>query len=149
MTSKNVVKQIAAAAGFLALTFAPAISRAQSNSQQPPAQNQTTPATPAPAQPRGRKHGAMAGLNLTDDQKAQFKKIHDSTKSQVDAVKTDESLSFDQKTAKIHELRRDARMQMVKLLTPEQRQQMRANIREMRAARREKEQPQQQAQPQG
>ena len=49
-------------------------------------------------------------------------------------MKTDESLTAEQKEAKIHQLRRAARVQMVKLLTPEQRQQMRANIRALRAA---------------
>jgi Spy/CpxP family protein refolding chaperone len=41
-------------------------------------------------------------------------------------------------------------MQMVKLLTPEQRQQMKANVRALRASRREKQQQQPpQTQPQG
>lgn len=95
-------------------------------------------------------HGAMKGLNLTDDQKAGMKKIHESTKSQVDALNQDESLTADQKEAKIHQLRHSARMQMVKLLTAEQRQQMRANVRALRASRREqrKQQPPQ-TQPQG
>ena len=66
-----------------------------------------------------------------------MKKIHESTKAQLEAVNKDESLTADQKAAKIHQLRRSARMQMVKLLTPEQRQQMRANVRAMRASRRE------------
>jgi Spy/CpxP family protein refolding chaperone len=65
-------------------------------------------------------------------------------------VKKDESLTAEQKEAKIHQLRHSGRMQMVKLLTPEQRQQMRANVREMRASHREKRQQQPpQAQPQG
>jgi Spy/CpxP family protein refolding chaperone len=62
----------------------------------------------------------------------------------MEAVNKDESLSADQKAAKTHQLRHGARMQMVKLLTPEQRQQM-------RASRREKQQQQQppRTQPQG
>src|SRR5208282_1990035 len=149
MIRNSVTKQIAVAAGFLALTFAPGISRAQSGSQ-PQAQDQSQAAPAAPAQHEGRMHGAMQGLNLTDDQKAAVKKIHESTKAQLDTVNKDESLTADQKAAKIHQLRHGARMQMVKLLTPEQRQQMRANVRALRAARREKQQqPQPQAQPQG
>jgi Spy/CpxP family protein refolding chaperone len=147
MISKNLTKQMAVAAGFLALTFAPGISRAQSGAQAP-AQDQSQAAPAAPARHEGRMHGAMQGLNLTDDQKAGMKKIHESTKAQLDAVGKDDSLTADQKAAKIHELRHGARMQMVKLLTPEQRQQMRANVRAMRAAHREKQQ-QPQAQPQG
>jgi Spy/CpxP family protein refolding chaperone len=149
MIRNSITKQIAIAAGFLALTFAPGISRAQ-GSAQAPAQDQSQAAPAAPAQREGRMHGAMKGLNLTDDQKAQMKTIHESTKTQLDAVKKDESLSADQKEAKIHQLRHNARTQMVKLLTPDQRQQMKANVRALRAARREKQEQQPpQAQPQG
>jgi Spy/CpxP family protein refolding chaperone len=149
MTRNGITKQIAVAAGLLALSFAAGISRAQSSSQ-PPAQDQSHAAPAAPAQHEGRMHRAMQGLNLTDDQKAGMKKIHESTKAQLDAVNRDESLTADQKAAKIHQLRHGARMQMVKLLTPEQRQQMKANARALRAARREKQQQQPpQAKPQG
>ena len=149
MNRISITKQIAVAAGFLALTFTPGISRAQSGSQ-PPAQDQSQAAPAAPAQHEGRMHGAMKGLNLTDDQKAQMKKIHESTKAQLDAVKNDGSLTADQKDAKIHQLRHGSREQMVKLLTPEQREQMKANVRALRASHREKQQQQQppQTQPQ-
>ena len=149
MISKSLTKQIAVAAGLLALTFAPGISRAQSSSQ-PPAQDQSQTAPATPALHEGRMHGAMKGLNLTDEQKAEMKKIHESTKAQLDAVNKDESLTADQKEAKNHQLRHGARLQMVKLLTPEQRQQMRANVRALRASRREQQQQQPpQAPPQG
>ena len=144
MKRNSITKQIAVAAGFLALTFAPGVTRAQSASQSP-AQDQTQAAPPA--QHEGRMHAAMKGLNLTDDQKAQMKKIHESTKAQLDAVNQDGSLSADQKTAKIHELRQGAHEQMVKLLTPDQRQQMKANVRALRASRKEQQQ-QPQTQPQ-
>jgi Spy/CpxP family protein refolding chaperone len=146
MNKNGITKQIAVTAGFLALTFAPGMSRAQGSSQ-PPAQDQSQAA--APAQHEGTMHGAIEGLNLTDDQKAGMKRIHESTKAQLDAVNKDESLTADQKEAKIHQLRHGARLQMVKLLTPEQRQQMRANVRAQRASGREKQQQPPQAQPQG
>lgn len=148
MSRNSVTKQIAIAAGFLALTFAAGITRAQSGSQTS-AQDQNQAAPAAPAQHEGRMHGAMQGLNLTDDQKAAMKTIHESTKAKLDAVNKDESLTAEQKEAKIHQLRHGARMQMVKLLTPEQRQQMKANVRALRASRREKQQQPPQAQPQG
>ena len=141
MIRNSVTKQIAVAAGFLALTFAPGISRAQDASQQP-AQDQSQAAPATRTHREGRMRGAMKGLNLTDDQKAQMKKIHESTKAQFDTVKKDESLSADQKADKIHDLRHSSRMQMVKLLTPEQREQMKANVRALRAARHEKQQQQ-------
>jgi Spy/CpxP family protein refolding chaperone len=150
MNKNAITKQIAVTAGFLALTFAPGISRAQSSSQ-PPAQDQRQATPAAPAQHEGRMHGAIEGLNLTDDQKAGMERIHESMKAQLHAVNKDESLTADQKEAKIRQLRHGARFEMVKLLTPEQRQQMRANVRALRASRREKQQQQQppQAQPQG
>jgi Spy/CpxP family protein refolding chaperone len=149
MIRNSITKQIAVVAGLLALTLAPGISRAQSGSQ-PPAEDQSLAAPAAPAQQEGRIHGAMKGLNLTDDQKAAMKKIHEATKAQLDAVNKDESLTAEQKDAKTHQLRHGARMQMVKLLTPEQRQQMKANVRALRASRREQQQQQPpQTQPQG
>jgi len=149
MNRNAITKQISIAAGFLALTFAPGIARAQSSAP-PPAQDQSQAAPVAPAQHEGRMRGAMKGLNLTDDQKAEMKKIHESMKVQLDAVNKDDSLTADQKTAKTHELRHSARLQTVKLLTPEQRQQMKSNARALRAARQEKQQqPPPQAQPQG
>ena len=148
MTRNNLTKQIAIAAGFLALTFVPGMSRAQSSSQ-PPAQGQSQAAPVAPERHEGRMHRAMQGLSLTEDQKAAMKTIHESTKAQMDAVNKDESLTADQKAEKIHQLRHNGRMQVVKMLTPEQRQQMKANVRAMRAAHREKQQQPPQAQPQG
>ncbi len=148
MDRKSILKQFAVAAGFLALTIAPGISRGQSAAP-PPAQDQSQASPTAPAQQEGRMHGAMKGLNLTDDQKAAMKKIHESMKAQADVVNKDESLTADQKTARIHQLRHGARLQMVKLLTPEQRQQMKANVRALRASRREQQQLPPQAQPQG
>ena len=149
MIGNSVTKQIAVAAGFLALTFAAGITRAQSGSQTP-AQDQSQAAPAARAQHEGRMRGAMQGLNLTDDQKAAMKTIHESTKANLDAVNKDESLTADQKEARIHQLRHGARMQVVKLLTPEQRQQMKANVRALRTSRREQQQQQPpQAQPQG
>jgi Spy/CpxP family protein refolding chaperone len=145
MSRNSITKQIAVAAGFLALSFAPGVTRAQSS--QPPAQDQSQATPSAPPQQEGRKHGAMAGLNLTDDQKVQMNKIHESTKTQVDAVTKDESLTADQKAAKIRQLRRGARTQMVKLLTPEQQQQMKANMQQMRASHRQQQPPS--APPQG
>lgn len=149
MNRNSIVKHMAVVAGFLALTFTAAMSRAQ-NSQQPPEQDKTQTAPPTQKQQEGRKHGAMAGLNLTADQRTEFKKIHEATKTQMEVVGKDETLTADQKAAKIHQLRHSARLQMVKLLTPEQRHQMRANIREMRASRKEQQQQQTPpAQPQG
>lgn len=123
-------------------------SSQQSATQQ---EQQASPQTAAPDQ-GAKMHGRamFANLNLTDDQKAQLKKIHENTKSQIEAVQNDSSLTADQKQAKMHQLRRDARKQTSQVLTPDQRKQLRAEMREHRAARRQNQEPSQpQAQPQG
>src|SRR5579864_2752614 len=111
MNNIRFAKQVAMAVGFLALSLTPGIGRAQSSSQAPTSQDQSQAAPAAPAQQGTHKHGEMAGLNLTDDQKAQMKQIHQATKSQIETVNNDASLSADQKQAKIHEIRHDARKQ--------------------------------------
>jgi Spy/CpxP family protein refolding chaperone len=141
MSRNNITKQLAVAAGILALSLTPGLSRAQSGSQAaPPDQSQA-----APTESEGHKHGQMSRLNLTDDQKTQMKEIHKTAKSQVEAVNRDTSLSADQKQAKIHQIRRGARVEMVKMLTPEQREQMKARQHEGHQAP-ESQAPQQQPQ---
>jgi periplasmic protein CpxP/Spy len=100
----------------MALLFAsasPALVRAQDT--QDAGQQQAPPAQSAPAKP---------DLNLTDDQKAQMKQIHENAKSQIDAVNSDSSLSTGQKQAKIGQIHRETRKQVEAILTPEQRQTM-------------------------
>ena len=100
----------------MALLFAsasPALVRAQGT--QDAGQQQAAPAQSAPAKP---------DLNLTDDQKAQMKQIHENAKSQIDAVNSDSSLSTGQKQAKIGHIHRETRKQVEAILTPEQRQTM-------------------------
>jgi periplasmic protein CpxP/Spy len=74
-------------------------------------------------------------LNLTDDQKAQMKKIHEGAKSQIEAINSDSSLTADQKQAKIREVRKDSHKQVEAMLTPEQRKSMREWRREHRNER--------------
>lgn len=88
---------------------------------QEPAQ---TEAAPEQAPADAPKHMHHPKLNLTDDQKAQVKKIHESAKSQMEAVRNDSSLSAEQKDAKSREIRRSARKEMSGVLTPEQREVM-------------------------
>jgi periplasmic protein CpxP/Spy len=127
---KHGLLVVGAAAMFVApiLTSAAAVPQdAGQNQSAPAAQN-------APSKP---------DLNLTDDQKAQMKQIHQSAKSQVDAVKNDSTLSADQKQQKIQQIHRDSEKQVHAMLTPEQRKQMKAYHQEKRA-----EQPQPPAQQQ-
>jgi Spy/CpxP family protein refolding chaperone len=114
-------------AALLVVCATPVLTRAQD--AQTSGQEQAAPAQNAPNRPN---------LNLTDDQKAQMQKIHEGTKSQVEAINSDTSLSADQKQAKIHSVRRDSHKQIEAMLTPDQRKTMREWRREHRA---EKQQP--------
>jgi Spy/CpxP family protein refolding chaperone len=124
----RISRQLAITASFMLLSVFPALSSAQNN---------------APDSTQGQamheKHGdhnaMMANLNLTDDQKAQIKQIHEGTRPKIEAVNNDSSLSADQKQAKIHDLKRDMHEQVKKILTPDQRKQFEENLREHRESK--------------
>jgi Spy/CpxP family protein refolding chaperone len=106
--SQGVIVALLLAAAIPGLTLAQSGAQDSGQSQAAPAQN-------APLRP---------DLNLTDDQKAQMKKIHEDAKSQIAAVNSDSSLGADQKQAKIQQIHRDAHKQVEAILTPEQRKTM-------------------------
>jgi len=100
-------------------------------------QEQSAPPPASQPAPRMHEHHGdrFAGLNLTDDQKAQIKKIHEDAKAKADAVKADSSLSDADKQAKVKAIHHAAMKQAHALLTPEQREQLKAKMRERRAER--------------
>ena len=126
----RIPKQLAITASFLLLSAFPALSHAQNNAPD---------SAPGQSQAMHEKHGdhnaMLANLNLTDDQKAQIKQLHEGTRAKVEAVNNDSSLSTDQKQAKIHDLKRDMHEQVKKILTPEQRKQFEENMREHRESK--------------
>ena len=130
----RISRQLAITASFMLLSVFPALSSAQNN---------------APDSTQGQamheKHGdhntMMANLNLTDDQKAQIKQIHEGTRPKIEAVNNDSSLSADQKQAKIHDLKRDIHEQVKKILTPDQRKQFEENLREHRESKQQQPPP--------
>jgi Spy/CpxP family protein refolding chaperone len=74
-------------------------------------------------------HG-MKALNLTDDQKKQIKQFHQDAKAQAAVIKKDQTLSADQRKAKLQELHQSTQDKVASVLTPEQKQkwdEMRAN----------------------
>ena len=78
------------------------------------------------------KESGKNRLGLTADQKTQIKQIRQDEKQQIQAVKADNSLSKDQKKAKIQDIRQNGTSKINALLTPEQQQkfaQRRANHR--------------------
>jgi protein CpxP len=132
MKTKTFINTILTVAGLLvAGTFAPT-TFAQSSTQ-----DQSAPPAASQSAPAARKHGdgAFAQLNLSDDQKAQIKKIHEDAKSKADAVMADTSLSDADRQSKVKGIHRAAMMQARGLLTPEQRQELKAKMRERRAER--------------
>jgi periplasmic protein CpxP/Spy len=110
--------------------LSPALTLAQTGTQDP-GQNEA-----APAQKVDRPN-----LNLTDDQKAQMKKIHEDAKSQIDAVKNDSTLSPDQKQEKVREIHRNSGKQVNTILTPDQRKTMKEWRREHREDRQQQQPP--------
>jgi protein CpxP len=59
-------------------------------------------------------------LNLTPEQKTDLKSIHENEKQQAQAIKSDSSLTADQKKAKLKELRKSSHQEMMAKLTPDQ-----------------------------
>ena len=132
MKKRNFTKTVLTVAGLLALgTFTPrAFAQSGQESQSnPPAATQPTP--------KMHKHGEemFADLNLTDDQKAQIKKIHEDAKAKADAVKADTTLSDADKKTKLREIHKSAMTESRKVLTAEQRAQLKEKVKERRAAK--------------
>ena len=117
MDTKSLRKGVLLAAGLLAISGSPMLASAAAMPQD---------AGQTQAAPADQGKGARPDLNLTDDQKAQMKKIHEDAKSQIAAVNNDTSLSADQKQAKIQAIHRDTHKQTEALLTPSQRQAQKA-----------------------
>lgn len=124
MKTQNIAKKLLTVAGLLALgTFSP-LAFAQAGGQEP---------SSPPAQQEMKGHGnPYEGLNLTDDQKTQIKKIHMDAKAKADAVMGDSSLSDADKQTKVKEIHKAARMEADKVLTPEQRAQMKEKMKDRR-----------------
>jgi Spy/CpxP family protein refolding chaperone len=126
MNKFRTLKQMAAAAALLSFCGLSAIVNAQ----------QTTPSN-SPSSMQGQDqpppmHGQkgddeLSKLNLSDEQKAQVKKIHQDMKAQMDTIQNDTTLSAEQKQEKIKQLHKASHEQVKQLLTPEQRQQMKAD----------------------
>jgi len=133
MKTIHFAKRVLTVAGMLALGSIVPTAFGQTAGQ-----DQSTPPAASQPQPGMHKHGEngegpFAGLNLTDDQKAQIKKIHMDAKAKADAAMSDSALSDADKKAKVHEIHRAAMMEARKVLTPEQRAQLKENRKERKA----------------
>jgi Spy/CpxP family protein refolding chaperone len=117
MNTKTLRNGVLLVAGVLVACGSPALALAASAAQE---------ATQAQAAPAQQDKSDRPDLNLTDDQKAQMKKIHQDAKAQIEAVNNDSSISAEQKHAKLQAIHRDTHKQVEAMLTPEQREKMRA-----------------------
>src|ERR1700686_1289468 len=126
----RIPKQLAITASFLLLSVFPALSQAQNT-----APDSTAGQSQAMHEKHGEQNATLANLNLTDDQKAQIKQLHEGTRAKVEAVNSDSSLSAEQKQAKIPDIRREMHEQVKKALTPDQRKQFEENMREHRESK--------------
>ena len=82
---------------------------------------------------RTRKVRALSdrdGINLTADQKAQLKSIHQSTREQLLALRNDQTLSPEQRQAKARSIKEGVHQQMRGILTPQQQEFVKNNRRE-------------------
>ena len=87
---------------------------------------------------RGGRGGRMAQqLGLTDQQKTQLQAMHQDTKSKVEAVCNNSSLSPQQKMDQIRSIRQGQQQQMMTILTPDQQAKLK-QMRERRHERRER-----------
>ena len=106
---------------LVALLILPGASRLVS------AQTQGDSANPPAAGVQDRGPGRRRGfdrpsLNLSADQKAKLKSLHEGVRQQIEALRNDATLSADDKRAKIRSLRESTRQQFQAVLTPEQQQ---------------------------
>jgi Spy/CpxP family protein refolding chaperone len=123
-----------AAAMSLALPVAGFAQQSQDDQSQP----QQQPEQGTHGRHAGRRGARMRGmqmlakkLNLTDDQKQQFRKIHQDTVQQAKSIRSDSSLSNEQKRDKLQQLHKQAHQQMFAVLTPDQKDQLK-QLREQR-----------------
>lgn len=78
---------------------------------------------------KGRREGFKAGrgfqaLNLTEQQRQQLQPVFQSTRQQMQALRSDTTLTPEQKREKMKAIRQNQMAQMKSILTPEQQQQL-------------------------
>lgn len=73
-------------------------------------------------------------LNLTKEQQQKLKAFREDGRSQMEAIRNDNSLTPEQKRAKHTELRESQKTKMNSILTPEQRTKMDAKMKEMKGS---------------
>jgi Spy/CpxP family protein refolding chaperone len=146
MNKNRFAKAVAVAVGFSFLIAARGMVRADSTRS---AATRTPNAVSQSAQPRRNTspQDDFAGLNYTDEQKAQIEKIHQDLLLRKGVIVKDDKLSPEQKDAMLVGYARMEYGQIFKVLTPEQQKQVRQRISARRAADQEAKNKQPQRNP--
>jgi Spy/CpxP family protein refolding chaperone len=132
MNKNGFVKRVVFGGGLLFLWAAPRLALGQSS---PPGAALRRPVVSAPSQGKPISPTEyLAGLTLTDDQKARINQIREDTKSHLAAVAKDEKLGPEVKDAMAGGFQRIENSKIFEVLTPEQQQQVRRRIATLRAA---------------
>jgi hypothetical protein len=133
MNKTRFAKRMSAAAGFFFLYAAPGLTRAQSS---PPSPAPTPGKTPPAVRPKKNTPPPdyFAGLQYTDEQKAQIDQIHQDMKTRMDAAAKDQKLTAEQKDAMLAGYQRLERSQVYRVLTSAQRKEVLRRIRARHAA---------------
>jgi len=134
------VKRAVVAGGFLFLCAAPRLTLGQSSPAGAAPSPRIKP-TPAQRPTYISPTQFLAGLTLTDDQKAKIEQIREDTRSHLAAVARDEKLGPEVKDAMLGGYQRIENSQIFEVLTPEQQQQVRRRIATLRAAARQPQDP--------
>ncbi len=97
-------------------------------------QDPTTTSDSQNQRQESRERNIFAGIDLTDEQKAQLKTIRQNEREQIKVIRNEQSLTQEEKKAKVEAILQASRRQSLALLTPEQRQTLR-NRREQHEGR--------------
>ena len=144
MNKNTFVKRVMVGGGCLFLCVAPRLTLGQSNA---PAAAPAVRMKPTPVQGRTQITPTeyLAGLTLTNDQKAKINKIREDTESHLATVARDQKLAPEVKEAMIGGYKRIENSKIFAVLTPEQQQQVRKRIATLRAAAQQPQRPGEQA----
>jgi hypothetical protein len=127
------VKRFVVAGGFLFLCAAPKLAFGQSSplGSAPPAPMRSASAPPHNPTP---PPDLLAGLTLTDDQKAKINQIREDTRSRLDAVANDSKLGPEAKDAMLGGYQRIENGKIFEVLTLDQQREVRRRMSAWRDA---------------
>lgn len=146
MKKNGMAKQVAVAAGFLFLWWAPGVACAQNSAPAPaPIPQMLSPG----AQPKrgGPPQDDFAGLTYTAEQQAKIDQIRQTAKQRIEVVMKDEKLDPQTKEAMVNGYQRIEAQEMFQVLTPEQQKEVRKKALARRAAEQQAQQQKKQNSP--